>query len=73
MVCRICFQPFDEVGVSQYAAYGGLPSPCCEICFEANDYRINNLIELAVKSLEKRKSKGIEIVSKELTDGEQND
>lgn len=60
--CVIC----DELcetggGISQYAAYGGLPSPCCETCFSANDYTIKNTLQLQVRSLKRRLDKGIEI------------
>ncbi len=58
MDCVVCKQPFSSGGsfteVSQYAAFGGLPSPCCGHCFEANDYSIECLEELRVKSLVRR-------------------
>lgn len=57
MNCVICEQPFGAgkfEGVSQFAAFGGLPSPCCGHCFEANDYRIKSLGELQIKSLIRR-------------------
>ena len=54
MECIICKTEIENSEVSQFAAYGGLPSPCCEICFEVNDYSIKSLEELAVKSLLKR-------------------
>lgn len=54
MKCLICDVEitFDEV--SQYAAYGGLPSPCCNICFQVNDYSIKSIDELKIKSLKRR-------------------
>lgn len=54
MECQVCQTPIEQEEVSQYAAYGGLPSPCCEICFEVNDYSIKSLEELAGKSLLRR-------------------
>lgn len=54
MECRVCKTEITYEEVSQYAAYGGLPSPCCVICFEVNDFRIKSLEELQVKSLLKR-------------------
>lgn len=46
-----------EEGQSQYAALGGLPSPCCKICFEVNDYSIKDAGDLAAKSLQQRAEK----------------
>ena len=54
MHCIICKIPIELDEVSQYAAYGGLPSPCCNICFEVYDYTIKSLAELMVKSLIRR-------------------
>ena len=54
MKCRICQVEITNEEVSQYAAYGGLPSPCCNICFQVNDYRIKSIEELAGKSLLRR-------------------
>lgn len=54
MICRICNTEITSSEVSQFAAYGGLPSPCCNICFEVNDYTIKSLEELAGKSLLER-------------------
>jgi hypothetical protein len=57
MNCVICKQPFgsgDFEDVSQFAAYGGLPSPCCGHCFEANDFSVKDLAELQIKSLLRR-------------------
>ena len=61
MNCVICLQPFgteEDQGVSQFAAYGGLPSPCCEHCFEANDYSIKNREQLKIRSLQRRVKAG---------------
>lgn len=52
--CQVCHCGIKQSEVSQYAAYGGLPSPCCNICFEANDFRIKSREELQAKSLAKR-------------------
>ncbi len=49
--CVICKIGKEQNEISQYAAYGGLPSPCCHTCFEVNDYTIKSLGELMVKSL----------------------
>jgi len=54
MECVVCKTKIKQEEVSQFAAYGGLPSPCCEICFEVNDYRIKSLEELQIKSLLRR-------------------
>lgn len=54
MKCMVCYHPIEQEEVSQYAVFGGLPSPCCKICFELNDYTIKNMKELAVKSLARR-------------------
>lgn len=59
MECIICKTPITLNEMSQYAAYGGLPSPCCKICFEVNDYSITSLEELAAKSLIKRAEESI--------------
>ena len=52
--CRICRTEVEHDDLSQYAAYGGLPSPCCKICFEVNDFTIESMDQLAGKSLLKR-------------------
>ncbi len=54
MKCLICSTEIEQDEVSQYAAFGGLPSPCCTTCFEVNDYNITSQLELAVKSLIRR-------------------
>lgn len=54
MNCIVCDTEIEQIEVSRYAAYGGLPSPCCKICFGVNDHRITCLEELKVKSLAKR-------------------
>jgi len=54
ITCVICKTKIPANEVSQYAAYGGLPSPCCKICFEVNDYNIKDLGELQIKSLLRR-------------------
>jgi len=62
MNCKICKQPFsDEVPMSEFATYGGLPAQTCEICFAVNDYTIKDQLQLMVKSISKRSEKGIEI------------
>jgi len=62
--CVICSSDIGDEGQSQYAAFGGLPSPCCKICFEVNDYSIMGLGELAVKSLLKRAESLLTITNK---------
>ena len=52
--CVICQTSVSSDDISNYAAYGGLPSPCCKICFECNDHSIKDTQELAGKSLLKR-------------------
>lgn len=55
MNCVICGHDCQKKeDVSQYAAFGGLPSPCCTICFEVNDYSITSREELALRSLLRR-------------------
>jgi len=49
--CVICKIGKEQNEISQYAAYGGLPSPCCTTCIEVNDYTIKSLNELMIKSL----------------------
>jgi len=66
MECQVCQTPIEQEEVSQFAAYGGLPSPCCKICFEVNDFRIKSLEELAGKSLLKRAEKILEEESDKL-------
>lgn len=51
--CVICLTKVEQKEISQYAAYGGLPSPCCDICFEVNDYSIKSTSELSAKSLKR--------------------
>jgi len=51
MNCLICGTPIGSEGMSPFAAFGGLPSPCCKVCFEANDCSIKDTAELAGKSL----------------------
>lgn len=52
--CKICGTEVPAEQISQYAAFGGLPSPCCEICFSVNDFTIKSVSELVAKSLLKR-------------------
>jgi len=59
--CVVCHQPCTG-GVSQFAAYGGLPSPCCKYCFEVNDYTCDSVSDVQVKSLVKRFNDGVEPV-----------
>ncbi|MGA0556518.1 hypothetical protein ACO2Q8_07705 [Larkinella sp. VNQ87] len=54
MKCSVCLTEISNEEVSQFAAYGGLPSPCCITCFEANDFNVQSLEQLAAKSLLKR-------------------
>jgi len=54
LVCVVCRSHIGDEGQSQYAAFGGLPSPCCKVCFEVNDFRIKDMNELAAKSLIRR-------------------
>ena len=54
MICKICLTPISDSEAAQYAAYGGLPSPCCKICFDVNNYSIRSIEELAGKSLKER-------------------
>ena len=61
MKCLVCNQPFGDgefEGISQYAAYGGLPSPACGHCFEANDFSIKNVTQLQARSLVRRSKYG---------------
>lgn len=52
--CLICGAEVNLGEISQYAAFGGLPSPCCEICFEVNDHSCKTLEEVASRSLKRR-------------------
>ena len=52
--CVVCKTEVTSDEISNFASFGGLPSPCCVICFEVNDYRIEDLQELKIKSLAKR-------------------
>ena len=52
--CAVCETEVTQEEISNYAAYGGLPSPCCKVCFEVNDYSIECLQDLKIKSLAKR-------------------
>ncbi len=52
--CAVCGIEVTQEEISNYAIYGGLPSPCCKVCFEVNDYSIECLQELKIKSLSKR-------------------
>jgi hypothetical protein len=54
MECVICQTSITNEEVSQFAAYGGLPSPCCTTCFQVNDYSIKSIEELKIKSLMRR-------------------
>lgn len=54
MKCLVCGIKIEQEEVSQYAAYGGLPSPCCKTCFNVNDYSIKSIEELQIKSLIRR-------------------
>lgn len=55
MNCVICNSPISDTSkltqISQFAAYGGLPSPCCGYCFTNNDFTIKSHTELIGKSL----------------------
>lgn len=61
MECVVCKTDVEQEEISQYAAYGGLPSPCCKICFEVNDYKIESLEELQIKSLLRRAEQNIKL------------
>ena len=52
--CAVCGTEVTAGEISNFSSFGGLPSPCCVICFEMNDYRIKDLEELKIKSLVKR-------------------
>ena len=52
--CLVCGTKVNVSEISQYAAFGGLPSPCCEVCFEVNDHSCKSLEEVASRSLIKR-------------------
>ena len=54
MRCIVCYTEIEQEEVSPFAAYGGLPSPCCKTCFEVNDYSIKSIEELQIKSLIRR-------------------
>lgn len=54
ITCVVCGTQVERSEISQYSAYGGLPSPCCKICFQVNDYSINSIEELTAKSLQRR-------------------
>lgn len=55
----VCDTEIEQPEVSPFAAYGGLPSPCCTTCFEVNDFRIKDLTELKLKSLLRRHQNGV--------------
>ena len=57
ITCAICGTKVSHDDVSEFFHFGGLPSPCCKICFEVNDYSIKSLKELAIRSLLKRAEK----------------
>ncbi len=52
--CAVCETEVTAGEISNFSSFGGLPSPCCVICFEINDYRTKDLQELKIKSLAKR-------------------
>ncbi len=54
MICKVCQTDLPYEEISQFASYGGLPSPCCKLCVELNDYSINSIEELSAKSLLRR-------------------
>lgn len=54
MKCQVCLLEIEQREVSNFASYGGLPSPCCKICFEVNDYSIKSHGELLIKSRARR-------------------
>lgn len=54
MECQVCKTEIEQREVSRFSAFGGLPSPCCKICFEVNDYSIKSIQELQIKSVVKR-------------------
>jgi len=52
--CVICELPLGDKWASSYAGFGGLPLPCCEHCFEANDFRCKSLDDVKIKSIARR-------------------
>lgn len=64
MKCVVCNQEISSEGerkISNFAAYGGLPSPCCTHCMEVNDYSIKNLDQLKFRSWRKALEKGLPV------------
>lgn len=53
--CVACLLPMGEKGPAKYAAFSGLPSPCCEHCFESMDYTCDTIDQVVEKSIERRK------------------
>lgn len=54
ITCVICGTPVSKEEITNYAAYSGLPSPCCKICFEVRDYSDTSIDTIIEKSLKKR-------------------
>jgi hypothetical protein len=59
MKCVICQFNIGAEGPSQFAAFGGLPSPCCINCFEANDYTCKTTDDVRFKSIARRRRLGL--------------
>ena len=58
-LCVVCKLPLGDSGSSPYAAFGGLPSPCCEHCFEANDSYCKTTDDVMIKSVARRNRLGV--------------
>lgn len=54
IVCVVCGTEVPLSEISQFAAFGGLPSPCCKICFSVNDHSCKTIEEVIRRSLLKR-------------------
>lgn len=52
--CVICETQVDQEEITQFAAFGGLPNPCCKVCFQVNDYTCKSLVEVCARSLLRR-------------------
>ena len=52
--CTVCETKVTQEEITNFASYGGLPSPCCVTCFSVNNYTIKDLQELKIRSLARR-------------------
>lgn len=59
IICIVCGTPVPKEEISQYNQFSGLPSPCCNICFEVADHSDKTIDTVIAKSLLKRAEKGI--------------